>query len=139
MTNIDKTACYLEPTKESGRAIIMRQMKGQIVMLNLLRFSETADYSATLGLAPQTPISGAEAFQKYIDHTLPYLRETDGEPLFLVSGGPFLIGPETERWDDHADTATKRRLVPGLCHPGLPGRVQPRPALFPSRERVNSR
>ena len=48
----------------------MRQMKGSIVMLNLLRFRAIADYSATPDLAPDTTISGAAAFQKYIEHTL---------------------------------------------------------------------
>jgi len=40
-------------------------------MLNLLRFREVADYRATPALAPPAPISGADAFQRYIDHTLP--------------------------------------------------------------------
>jgi hypothetical protein len=90
---------YLEPTQESGRAFVMRRMPGSIVMLNLLRFRQTADYSATPELAPSTAISGAAAFQRYIDHTLPFLRESGGDLLFLGSGGPFLIGPPEERWD----------------------------------------
>ncbi len=77
----------------------MRQIQDNIVMLNMLRFRETADYSATPELAPETPISGAAAFQKYIDHTLPYLHETGGDLVFLGLGGRFLIGPEAERWD----------------------------------------
>ncbi len=93
------TASYLEPTQESGRVFVMRQMQGSIVMLNLLRFREIADYSATPELAPDTPISGAAAFQHYIEHTLPYLRETGGDLIFLGAGGAFLIGPESERWD----------------------------------------
>ena len=68
-------------------------------MLNLLRFREVADYSATPALAPGAAISGAAAFQKYIEHTLPYLRESGGDLLFVGSGGQFLIGPESERWD----------------------------------------
>ncbi len=90
---------YLEPTQEAGRAFVMRQMQGPIVMLNLLRFRETADYSATPELAPETPITGAAAFQRYIEHTLPYLHETGGDLIFLGAGGPFLIGPADERWD----------------------------------------
>lgn len=99
MTTQNTPATYLEPTQESGRAFVMRQMQGNLVMLNLLRFREVADYSAAPELAPETPISGAAAFQKYIDHTLPYLRETGGDLMFLGSGGRFLIGPEAERWD----------------------------------------
>jgi hypothetical protein len=90
---------YLEPTQESGRAFVMRKMTGSIVMLNLLRFRETADYAASPELAPSTPISGAAAFERYIEHTLPYLRESGGDLLFLGSGGQFLIGPPDERWD----------------------------------------
>jgi len=91
--------CYLTPTQEAGRALFMRGLQGSVVMLNLLRFREVADYSATPELAPESPISGAEAFQRYIDHTLPYLRESGGELLFLGEGGSFLIGPPSERWD----------------------------------------
>src|SRR5690349_18711209 len=90
---------YLEPTQESGRDFVMRGIQGPVVMLNLLRFRQTADYSASPELSPDTPISGADAFQRYIDHTLPYLRETGGDITFLGSGGAFLIGPPTERWD----------------------------------------
>ncbi len=89
----------LEPTQESGRAFMQRQMQGHVVMLNLLRFRETADYSATPQLAPATGMTGAEAFQRYIEHTLPFLRETGGDIVFLGAGGPFLIGPPSERWD----------------------------------------
>ncbi|MFC3653564.1 hypothetical protein ACFONN_18550 [Dyella humi] len=76
-----------------------RQLQGGIVMLNLLRFRTVADYSATPNLAPAEAISGAEAFQRYIEHTLPYLRESGGELMFLGGGDHFLIGPPNERWD----------------------------------------
>ena len=68
-------------------------------MLNLLKFRNVADYSSHPGLAPAMPISGAEAFDRYVRHTLPILRESGGEVLFLGKGGPFLIGPADERWD----------------------------------------
>jgi hypothetical protein len=90
---------HLEPTQESGRAFVMRRMTGKIVMLNLLRFREVADYSGSPELAPETAISGAAAFERYIAHTLPYLRESGGELMFVGAGGSFLIGPEDERWD----------------------------------------
>ncbi|GLQ89645.1 DUF1330 domain-containing protein [Dyella flagellata] len=90
---------YLEPTREAGRAFMARPWQGGVVMLNLLRFRAVADYSATPNLAPAAAISGAQAFQRYIEHTLPYLRESGGELLFLGDGGPFLIGPSEERWD----------------------------------------
>lgn len=99
MISPDRVPRYLEPTQESGRAFVMRQMTGNVIMLNLLRFRETADYAATPELTPATPISGSAAFQRYIDHALPHLRETGGDVMFLGTGGPFLIGPQSERWD----------------------------------------
>ena len=99
MVSHNESRHYLDVTQEAGRDFVMRRISGEVVMLNLLRFRETADYSATPDLRPQTPISGADAFQRYIDHTLPFLRETGGDILFLGKGGKFLIGPEIERWD----------------------------------------
>lgn len=90
---------YLEPTQEAGRDFVLRGLEGSVTMLNLLRFREVADYSAHPELAPETPISGAEAFDRYIRHTLPFLRESGGDLAFLGAGGPFLIGPDGEGWD----------------------------------------
>jgi hypothetical protein len=86
VTNKSEIKTYLEVTQESGWAFVMRKIPGEIARLNLLRFREVADYSATPDLAPPTPISGSDAFQCYIDHTLPYLRETGGDILFLGKG-----------------------------------------------------
>jgi uncharacterized protein (DUF1330 family) len=90
---------YLEPSQAAGRDFIRRDLKGEVVMLNLLRLRAIADYSAHPELAPAQPISGAEAYNRYIAHTLPYLAESGGSVMFLGEGGPFLIGPEAERWD----------------------------------------
>jgi len=90
---------YLEPTQEAGRAFWQRGIAGPVVMLNLLRFRKVADYSAYPDLAPEAPISGEMAFDRYVAHTLPYLKESGGEILFLGEGGGFLIGPPEEHWD----------------------------------------
>jgi len=90
---------YLEPTQESGRDFLMRGIEGEIVMLNLLRFREIADYSGTPHLAPDSPISGAEAYDRYIELTLPHLTESGGGLEFYGVGGGFLIGPPEEHWD----------------------------------------
>lgn len=90
---------HLEPTQDAGRLFVQRDFAGAVFMLNLLRFRAIADYSAYPELAAATPISGAEAFDRYIRHTLPYLRESGGDVLFLGSGGSFLIGPADEKWD----------------------------------------
>ncbi len=90
---------YLEPTQASGRAFVTRGISGSVVMLNLLRFRSTADYSATPKLAPASPISGEAAYRLYMEHTLPHLEKSGGKLLFYGQGGEFLIGPSEERWD----------------------------------------
>jgi len=74
---------YLEPTQESGAALFRRNIAGEVGMLNLLRLKEMADYSGYPELAPEQPVTGREAFQKYIKHTLPFLEQSGGELLFL--------------------------------------------------------
>lgn len=96
---MDPDSVYLEPTQEAGREFFTRGIRGEVVMLNLLRLRETADYSRTPDLAPDEPISGRQAYQLYMDHTLPFLLESGGSLDLVAEGGPFLIGPENERWD----------------------------------------
>lgn len=91
--------CYLEPTQASGAALFRRGISGVVVMLNLLRLREVADYTANPELAPAQPISGRAALERYIAHTLPFLQESGGELLLLGEGGAFFIGPAEERWD----------------------------------------
>lgn len=90
---------YLEPTQAAGRALMIRHIQGKVVMLNLLRFRDIADYSATPHLAPASPISGRAAYGLYVEHTTPYLEASGGEMIFLGQGGAFLIGPSDEQWD----------------------------------------
>ena len=90
---------YLEPTQESGRAFFMRAIGGKVVMLNLLRYRAVADYSSTPHLVPGTAVSGEAAYRLYMEHTMPHLEKSGGKLLFFGRGGPFLVGPEGERWD----------------------------------------
>lgn len=93
------TERFLEVTPAAGAALFARNIAGEVVMLNLLRFRDVADYSAHPDLMPAQPISGAEAYQKYIEHTLPFLKQSGGDLLFAGKGGEYLIGPQEARWD----------------------------------------
>ncbi|ETT47854.1 MULTISPECIES: hypothetical protein [unclassified Paenibacillus] len=59
---------YIEPTQNSGMKLVWRKIT----------------------------ISGEEAFQRYIQHTLPFLQESGGEIVFMGKDGEYLIGPEAE-------------------------------------------
>ncbi|HYA88976.1 MAG TPA: DUF1330 domain-containing protein [Nitrospirota bacterium] len=90
---------YIEATQEAGIALFSRKISGEVIMLNLLRFRKVADYIKNPDLAPSEPVSGRIAYQKYIDHTLPFLKESGGSIIFIGEGGKYLIGPQDEQWD----------------------------------------
>jgi hypothetical protein len=90
---------YLDVTQDAGRAFFLSGKAGPIVMLNLLRFREIADYSDSPEIAPAQPVSGREAFDVYVAHTLPFLFASGGDLLFMGDAGPWLIGPAGESWD----------------------------------------
>lgn len=93
------TRAHLDPTDASAVALFRRGIEGPVVMLNLLRLRDVADYREHPELDPGEPISGDEAFRRYIEHTTPFLEATGGSLQLLARGGPWFIGPEEERWD----------------------------------------
>lgn len=90
---------WLDPTEATVAALGARGIRGELVMLNLLRFRELADYTDFPDLAPPSPISGREAYERYIVHTLPFLRASGGDVLYLGVGGDYLVGPPERGWD----------------------------------------
>lgn len=90
---------YLDPTQEQGRDFFLSGIAGAVTMLNLLKFREVADYSQHRNLAPQAPISGEQAYLRYMRHTMPFLLASGGELLFYGSSKMFLVGPAEESWD----------------------------------------
>jgi len=90
---------FLYPTQEAGRAFINKKINGPVVMLNLLKFRDRADYSDSPGLAPVVPVSGAMAYQAYMEHTMPFLEKSGGAVVFFGNADHFLIGPLDEKWD----------------------------------------
>jgi uncharacterized protein (DUF1330 family) len=90
---------YIVPTPESGAAFASRRIDGQVVMLNLLKFRDTADYSENPAIAPNEPITGSEAYQTYMMKVRPLLEKHGGSLVFLGHGGRYLIGPDDEHWD----------------------------------------
>lgn len=70
-----------------------------VTMLNLLRYRTEADYSHAEDLAPDEPISGAEAYRRYGAAAMPHIEKTGAEVLFHGDCGPTVIGPSDEQWD----------------------------------------
>ncbi len=90
---------YLNPTEKSAKQLFSKSMTNEVIMLNLLRFKEVADYSQFPDIAPKTAITGKEAYQIYINQTLPFLEKSGGEIMLLGKSEHFFIGPTDEKWD----------------------------------------
>ncbi|MCE7054335.1 DUF1330 domain-containing protein [Algoriphagus sp. AGSA1] len=92
---------YIEATPDSGKEFYRNfHQKGRIVMLNLLRYRQIADYSISEELRPKKQLSGKQAYRRYLDHTLPLLEAAGSRIIFYGSSRSFLIGPDDEKWDD---------------------------------------
>lgn len=68
-----------------------------IVMLNLLRFRERADYGAG---SAEPGASGREAYARYSRGVMPLLLEVGGRPLWMGRARASVIAPADETWDE---------------------------------------
>ncbi|GAA4958846.1 DUF1330 domain-containing protein [Algibacter aquimarinus] len=91
---------YIGANPESGKKFYQDfHDKGKIVMLNLLKFREKADYKNLEQIQPDEIISGVEAYKLYIKNTLPELKKAGSRIIYYGKSNDFLIGPESEKWD----------------------------------------
>ena len=67
-----------------------------IVMLNLLRYREQADYPADFDA---TPCSGEEAYQRYGVVAAARVASVGGRLIWAGRADCTVIGPEAETWD----------------------------------------
>lgn len=84
------------PTSRAISEVLAKTPKGQpVVMLNLLKFREQADYGE------QRPaISGREAYQEYGRGAIRCIHAVGGELVWSGEPTGTLIGPEEEQWDE---------------------------------------
>jgi hypothetical protein len=135
---------YILPTSlDAFQVVADRAGDGPFVMLNLYRLREFADYSASPELAPETPISGIEAFERLAATLDAELAKVGGEIIFRAEGGAPFIGPSDERWDivqlvrypsyeaftEFANTETVQRSIPDRIAGLEDSRVIPLAAL----------
>lgn len=90
---------YLDVTQESGRIFFTSNIEGPIVMLNLLRFNDIADFSTCPELKRDIQISGRACYKMYMKHTTSFLKKAGGELLYFGNTQPYVIGPLEEEWD----------------------------------------
>jgi uncharacterized protein (DUF1330 family) len=91
---------HIDATLEAGKEFYQKfNNKGKIVMLNLLKFKATADYTNLEEIKPSNEISGEKAYQLYMDSTLPELEKAGSRIIYFGMSQNFLIGPDNEKWD----------------------------------------
>ncbi len=83
-----------------------------IVMVNLLRFRDTADY----GSGPEARLTGRKAYDRYTRAVMPLLWEVGGQVLWRGHVRSSFIAPEGESWDEallvhYPDRAAFVRMV----------------------------
>jgi len=90
---------YIDVTEDAGKRYFSKKQEGPVIMLNLLKFKDVADYSEFPELKPDESISGKKAYDFYMKHTLPLLKEVGSSLIFMGRPDHFLIGPQEEKYD----------------------------------------
>ena len=93
---------HIEPSTEQLERLLSAGGEGPVTMLNLLRYAEVADYSASPALDPGRSVSGRDAYAAYSAGVLPILAALGGELVLFGSCRNTVIGPPDEEWDDIA-------------------------------------
>lgn len=86
----------VEPTPEQLRDLLAGEIDEPLLMLNLLRFRERADYPADFDAEP---CSGEQAYQRYGTGALVALGKVGARPVWAAEAGGVVIGPADEAWD----------------------------------------
>lgn len=88
----------IEPTAEQLEVFANQHDDGtEIVMLNLLRYRDQANYPEHL---EQPPCSGREAFKRYAKLSIGCIEGVGGKVIFIGAALATVIGPTAEAWDD---------------------------------------
>jgi len=88
----------IEPTAEQLQRLQRDAAHpGPIVMINLLRYREQANYPRG---ADATPCSGREAYQRYAAVALEKVASVGGKLVWMGIVKDAVIAPEGEEWDD---------------------------------------
>jgi uncharacterized protein (DUF1330 family) len=89
----------VNPTSEQIRALAERGPEGAIVMVNLLKYREKADYGADRAEAKQN-LSGLEAYRRYGATALKCVTEAGGGIVWAGAQALVFIGGPEQDWDE---------------------------------------
>jgi uncharacterized protein (DUF1330 family) len=88
----------INPTPEQTAAFLTHVPDGRrLVMINLLRFRERADYPPGTRTEKHT---GREAYELYSRHAMKFLAKVGGRPIWRGEARFAVIAPAGEQWDE---------------------------------------
>jgi len=87
----------ISPQPERFAEFSQTDLDQGVVMLNLLRFRDQAEYPAESSAAP---CSGREAYARYMAAVQPKVAEVGGEIVWTGEVESALIAPSDEDWDE---------------------------------------
>lgn len=84
------------PDPERLQSFLAQAEDGPVVMINLLRFREQAEYADGFAAAP---CSGEVAYGRYSEGVLPMIAKAGGRPIWVGLARASLIAEPGESWD----------------------------------------
>jgi uncharacterized protein (DUF1330 family) len=94
----DAAMATIDPTRESFSQLFANTAPDKpVTMLNLLRFKESAHYSADRA---ETACSGREAYARYVGNALQSVKAAGGKVVWQGHACHALVAPADERWDE---------------------------------------
>lgn len=82
--------------KQFEQLMTLDDSAGPLVMINMLRYRQQADYQDQPG---QAACSGKEAYDRYGDGVFPILANLGAKPVWMADVDHMFIAPEDESWD----------------------------------------
>ncbi len=88
----------VEASSDQLRALnALDEEQGPVLMLNLLRYRQQAQYPAD---SDETPCTGQAAYERYGVQVLPMIDRAGGKLCLSAKAMATVIAPEEECWDD---------------------------------------
>ncbi|ELS03946.1 hypothetical protein Xen7305DRAFT_00036700 [Xenococcus sp. PCC 7305] len=93
----------IEPDSQTAALEFLKKLAPDesFVMVNLLKFKENAEYKEGSKYKEEKAISGAEAYQKYLDEVIGFVQKSGKDVQVLSDSKVFglLLGKVEELWD----------------------------------------
>lgn len=89
---------FRNPTREQFKALYHLNDEQPVLMLNLLKFHDVAQYEPNDPKRPTLPITGRDAFASYSAEAMEIFIKHGGKQAWIGQALTTLIGPDSDKW-----------------------------------------